>query len=510
MTVEALVAESLKGDVDAFTELVKRYQAMAYGYALATIGDVQLAEDAAQQAFLTAYRNLSALRDHSRFGGWLRAVVRFESLRILREARIHPTDSLDNGNAIDLLDQSAGPEAHAEERESIERAIAALSQLPERQRIVSILYYIYEFSQRDVAAFLDLPVSAVNNRLREARGALRKKGAFIMAGATGAVPDFSKRIGTVLHSHGMAVDAKFEGQARPGLMSTVRIGDADSAIAAFVAQYLDDDVARLIVMDAGRPGQPIVQGAGISDQSTPVSAPMSTLAVQQILAEATSDAKGDVIETGIKVIDLFAPLVAGGTVAIVGDKNAGKLVLADELLHRLGATETRMTILVFFRAPDETDAIYRLEYRTSGSLTVIGIPVSDASPSALASLLERVDTIIAMDKSLGEQGKYPAVDVLASRSQAIKDAKVVTEARTLLRQSQKDDPRAHLLRDYLTQPFFVAEPFTNRLGVRVPANVAEADLEDILHGDTEALAAIDLVMGGSLEATMSRNNTSRC
>lgn len=508
MSITALVAESLEGDTDAFTELVERYQAMAYDYAFATIGDAQLAEDAAQQAFLTAYQNLGGLRDHARFGGWLRGIVRFESLRILRGLRGHATDSLDIERAIDPIDGSASPEAQAEEREAFEGIAATLWRLPDRQRTVAVLYYVYEFSQRDVASFLDLPVSAVNNRLREARNMLRKEGTIMVAGTATPTPDFAARIGKVLHAGGMTVDARFEGTIRPSLMSAVRIGDTDRAITAFVSQYLNDDVARLIVTDTMDSPDSITPGTEISDERASVSAPMSTAAIQQIVAGATTANTGATIETGIKVVDLFAPLAANGTVAIVGAMNVGKLVLVDELIYRLSVAETSLTILVFLQVPDETGVVHRLEYRANGSLTVIGIPVSDASPAALASLLERVDTIITMDKSLGEQRRYPAIDPVASRLLAIESADIVAEARALLQQSQNDNPRIHVLRDYLTQPFFVAEPFTGKPGLRVPEKIAESDLEGILHDDIKALTEIDLVMGGSLSQALEASRPS--
>lgn len=78
--VSKLVARAKEGDADAFTALVQRYQSMAFGYAYANLGDFDLAEDAAQQAFIVAYHNLANLRHPERFGGWLRGIVRYECL----------------------------------------------------------------------------------------------------------------------------------------------------------------------------------------------------------------------------------------------------------------------------------------------------------------------------------------------------------------------------------------------------------------------------------------------
>ena len=70
-----LVERSRSGDLDAFEALVRRFQDMACGYAYSILGDFHLAEDAAQEAFVDAYRNLGQLREPRAFPGWFRRVV---------------------------------------------------------------------------------------------------------------------------------------------------------------------------------------------------------------------------------------------------------------------------------------------------------------------------------------------------------------------------------------------------------------------------------------------------
>jgi DNA-directed RNA polymerase specialized sigma24 family protein len=74
-SVTALVAGARAGDVDAYAAIVARFQDMAVGYAFAVLRDASLAEDAAQEAFLEAFRRLSDLRDPAAFPGWFRRVV---------------------------------------------------------------------------------------------------------------------------------------------------------------------------------------------------------------------------------------------------------------------------------------------------------------------------------------------------------------------------------------------------------------------------------------------------
>jgi RNA polymerase sigma factor (sigma-70 family) len=72
---------------DAFCELVRRFQDMAYACAYAVLGDFHLAEDAAQEAFISAWQKLGQLREPEAFPGWLRRVVLTECNRLTRGKR---------------------------------------------------------------------------------------------------------------------------------------------------------------------------------------------------------------------------------------------------------------------------------------------------------------------------------------------------------------------------------------------------------------------------------------
>src|SRR5688500_4236628 len=170
MDLTELIAASKAGDAEAFTELVRRYQAMVFGSAYAALGDFHLAEDAAQQAFVTAYRGLDRLEQPERFAGWLRGIVRFECAHLRRRRRVLqvPIEA-----AAQLVSSTPGPVQPAEEREAVERLLAAINALPPAEREATVLFYLQERSQREVAAFLGVPVSTVNNRLRTARKRLK-------------------------------------------------------------------------------------------------------------------------------------------------------------------------------------------------------------------------------------------------------------------------------------------------------------------------------------------------
>lgn len=515
MEVARLVERAKAGDVDAFTGLVQRYQAMAFGYAYATTTDFDLAEDAAQQAFITAYRNLPNLKHPERFGGWLRGIVRFECLHLMRAQRaVHlPIDVVP-----EIVSSSPGPAEITEANESLGNLLAAIAALPEAERVSAILFYIHDHSQREVAEFLNLPVSTVNNRLRNARKHLREGGFVPMAKdalhAHSLPDDFAARIGEVVRSQGPIIDARFGTDFRPPILNELTITDDVSGLTltAQVAQYLDDDLIRCFALSDPAPGSALVRpGLTVRDLATPISIPMDAAALANVIDRLRSvESRNDLLEMGIKAIDVFCPLAEGSLVGLTGDMQTGKMVLVEELIHRLGNHAGRISLLVFVEAQTEVPVIQELDYRTSGSVEAIYLPVADASPEALAPILDRLDAVITLSRRLGEQKLYPAIDPLRSTSRLLDSAvvgneheSVAQEARALLGKGG-DSERAARLRRYLTQPFYVAEAFTSRSGVDVPVGVALADIRSLLDRTDTEVSDDALYMIGALGDATSR------
>lgn len=170
--LKTLVARTLAQDLDAYGEIVRQFQYLAYGYAFALLGDAHLAEDMAQEAFIEAYQNLAKLDQPDAFPGWLRKIVlkRCDRLIRLKRLRTAPLDA-----AGQVADRQPGPAAAAEQRELKDRILDAIARLPENERTVTTLFYIDGYSQSDIAEFLEVPVSTVNNRLHASREALRER-----------------------------------------------------------------------------------------------------------------------------------------------------------------------------------------------------------------------------------------------------------------------------------------------------------------------------------------------
>ena len=145
---------------------------MAWGWAYARLGSFELAEDAAQEAFVAAYRGLPSLRQPAAFPGWLRRIVTRQCDRFMHAERL-PFVALDQGP--ELADPQPDPGAASEARELAAQVQAALTGLPDKERQVTTLFYISGYSMKEVSAFLDLPESTVTNRLRSTRKRLKER-----------------------------------------------------------------------------------------------------------------------------------------------------------------------------------------------------------------------------------------------------------------------------------------------------------------------------------------------
>jgi RNA polymerase sigma factor (sigma-70 family) len=170
--LEELLPRAQNGDLEAYGEIVHRFQDMAVGYARSILKDAHLAEDVAQEAFIEAYLNLSRVYSAHAFPGWLRKIVFKFCNRLTRKKQVQFV-SLEAAGELRSGDKS--PAEILDEKDAQNLVQATLETLPEQERTVVNLFYINEFSQREVAAFLELPVTTVNFRLHSARKQLKKE-----------------------------------------------------------------------------------------------------------------------------------------------------------------------------------------------------------------------------------------------------------------------------------------------------------------------------------------------
>jgi RNA polymerase sigma factor (sigma-70 family) len=170
--LRSLVTRARAGDLAAYGEVVRRFQDMAFGYAYSILSDFHLAEDAAQEAFIQAYRDLGKLDEPAAFPGWFRRIVFKHCDRLRRRKQVATVPLISAGG---VASQSPGPAEKAERREMADQVLAAIRSLPDDERTVTTLFYINGYSQKEVAEFLEVPVTTVNNRLHASRKRLRER-----------------------------------------------------------------------------------------------------------------------------------------------------------------------------------------------------------------------------------------------------------------------------------------------------------------------------------------------
>jgi RNA polymerase sigma factor (sigma-70 family) len=165
--LEELLARCAKDDPAAVAVLVRRFRSYAMDLAVRILNDRHLAEDAVQEAFLTALARLDDLRTPAAFPGWLRQIVRTHATRARRRL------AASSRPVARGADRQPSPVRVAETEELMRLVCSAFVSLPEPLRETAALFYLNELDHYRVAEVLDVPSGTVKRRLHDARRRLR-------------------------------------------------------------------------------------------------------------------------------------------------------------------------------------------------------------------------------------------------------------------------------------------------------------------------------------------------
>jgi len=180
----ALVQASRGGDVAAFEQLVKRYDAKLLRIAQKVTQNPEDAEEAVQEAFFKAYQKLEQFHGHATFSTWLVRIALNESFMKLRKRRGILEQSIDSNVLsdsdstrlpFDVADWAPNPEAQYRATELREILISTLQRLTPALKIVFVLRDIEEYSLSETSEILNLSATAVKTRLSRARLQLREE-----------------------------------------------------------------------------------------------------------------------------------------------------------------------------------------------------------------------------------------------------------------------------------------------------------------------------------------------
>jgi RNA polymerase sigma factor (sigma-70 family) len=466
MEHEQLVRKAGGGDVKAFVELTRRFQQFAFGSALTLVHDFQHAEDVVQEAFVAAWSGLPSLADPAAFPGWLRGIVRHHAFRVLRRKQLSAVPLAD---AEEVPDEKPLPDHILDARRQAAAALAAISELPDR--------------------------------LHAARSHLKQRMLTMVTDTlhAHALPDdFANRIGRLIETRGDVVDALFDPAALPDLMTELTVSDEarKDGLKVYVMQRPGGGVVRGLAASA----LPLLpKGATVlSSRRRSQSAidPMQLDRLVPLPAAATSNERrtDEVVETGIKVIDVMCPIRAGGSVAIAGEYGTGNTVVMEEIVRRISKSVYPVTIFVLIPPPSEAwppsldenysfaDAL-KAEGYSEGTVDAVqtfflrGVD-KPWTADTLASLAA-VDTVVLLSREMILRKTYPAVDVRMARSRLIDENRIAAREVAIARAARdaiaaarmaEDHPdlahdpvlidRAHKLQAFFSQPFDVAESYT--------------------------------------------------
>jgi len=163
-----LVTRSQQGDTGAYDQLVGAYQHRIFSLAYRITGNREDAWDAAQEAFLKAYRNLRGFHGRAAFSTWLYRIAVNASLDVVRRRPAQPPESLDV--PLVALDDPADEVLRSDLQQRIHRAIAGL---PVEQRLVIVLRDLQGLRYEEIAGALQIPVGTVRSRISRGREMLR-------------------------------------------------------------------------------------------------------------------------------------------------------------------------------------------------------------------------------------------------------------------------------------------------------------------------------------------------
>ena len=449
--------------------------------------------------------------------------------------------------------------------------------------------------------------------------------------------------GRIVQVIGTVVDAEFPAEEMPGVLDALEVFMEDQRLVLEVQQHVGNNWVRCLALG---PTEGLARGAEAVDLGQPVTVPVGRGALGRLfnvlgeaidrLEEVEVDERWpihrspltfaeqrtttEVLETGLKVIDLVVPFTKGGKIGAYGGAGVGKTVIIQELIRNIATVHegfsvfagvgersregndlwhemrasgvlkntalvfgqmneppgvrariglTGLTMAEYFRDRENQDVllfidnIYRyilagmevsallgrmpsavgyqptlgtemgaLEERITstrnGSITsfqAVYVPADDYTDPGIVATFGHLDAVIALERSIAEQGLYPAVDPLTSTSRILdplvvgedhyrvaravqnvlqryrdlQDIIAILGVEELSEEDKLTVARARKIQRFLSQPMYVAETFTGQEGRYVPVKETVRGFDEILQGAHDDLPEQAFYMVGTIE-----------
>ncbi len=175
----AIVARILKGKTEEYEKIIDRYEKKIYGFILRVVGDVDAAQDIAQDTFIKAYQNLGKFSLGKNFGTWIFTIAKNNAFNFLKQRKRMKIVSLNED--VDLSSLEIASASIDNPVETFERKLylkyvnVILEDIPEKYKTLIYLKYSEGLSYKEISERLDIDIEMVQSRLYMARQMIIKR-----------------------------------------------------------------------------------------------------------------------------------------------------------------------------------------------------------------------------------------------------------------------------------------------------------------------------------------------
>ncbi len=177
---DRLVARAIKGDQDAFSQLLNKYQKPLYYHIIKMVKDHEQIEDLIQEAFVKAFDNLKSYDTNYAFSTWLYRITTNHTIDYLRKKKLQtmsihdPVKTRDGEVTFQIEDEGSETDRKIIRKQRQNIIHEAIKNLPEKYRVVIEMRHLEELSYEEIATELDLPLGTVKAHIFRAREMLYK------------------------------------------------------------------------------------------------------------------------------------------------------------------------------------------------------------------------------------------------------------------------------------------------------------------------------------------------
>lgn len=166
-----LVKQSVKGNQNAFAELLSRYKNLVYSVVLRMVNDSEEANDLAQEIFIKIYKNLDKYQPEYKFSTW---IIRITTNHVIDFRRKKKQETVSIDDMVYEPSDYITPESSYIEKERNTSIFSALNSLPDMYKIPIVLYHQQGLSYQEIAQMIGEPLSKVKNRIFRGRKMLKE------------------------------------------------------------------------------------------------------------------------------------------------------------------------------------------------------------------------------------------------------------------------------------------------------------------------------------------------